>query len=125
MNRVTIQITAGELYDRVSILDIKRELSHVASTEYHRLVSLIQLPDMYQRLLTVNRQLWELEDEMQDLLDDGNDVHTATCGRKIARWNRMRSGLKNEINEATGHEQEFKKYGTNKCPLGQPLVPSR
>lgn len=123
MEKATIPITAGELYDRVSILSIKRDLSHVANAEYDRLIPLIQLTEMYQRMLTVNQRLWDLEDEMQDLLEGGGDEETAACGRKIAQWNRMRSALKNQINDATGHDQEFKKYGSDKCPLGQSLSP--
>lgn len=108
-----IEISNGELLDKLSILEIKRnkirdpeKLVNVNS-EYSlikpladKLIQAVQ--PQYESLLEVNRLLWDIEDTIRDFersLDFGKGfIETA---RKVYQLNDERARLKKEINLIT------------------------
>jgi hypothetical protein len=108
-----IEISNGELLDKLSILEIKRnkirdpeKLVNVNS-EYSlikpladKLIQAVQ--PQYESLLEVNRLLWDIEDTIRELersLDFGK-VFIETA-RKVYQLNDERARLKKEINLIT------------------------
>lgn len=115
-----IRVSLGELLDRMTILELKLEHSPPpAVVEEHRaLASLVraswdrpEISSMTDEMLAINRSLWQLEDQMADLLDGGGDRQVAACGREIAKANRRRSDCKRRVNQVVGQAPEFKTYG--------------
>lgn len=113
---VAIDVTLGELLDRLSILSLKlpRGAPPGVAAEHAALAALPQTvpgyrPAMLEGLLDINRVLWDLEDRMAGERDDHQ---TAATGRAIAAANRERSSRKRLVNEAVGHAVEFKTYGS-------------
>lgn len=109
-----IEISNGELLDKLSILEIKQEkiqdvnkLSNV-NQEYSLLKpladSLLHLvkPE-YEALVAINRKLWDIEDTIRDLerrkLFGDEFIHTA---RQVYQFNDERAAIKKEINRITG-----------------------
>lgn len=114
----SIRIALGEVLDRLSILELKLEhgAPDAARRERDSLASALWRDwpgdgGGYDRMLSINRRLWQLEDRMRDLEDGGSDAETAAVGRAIAATNRERSAWKGRVNEGVGHPAEFKSYG--------------
>lgn len=108
-----IDISNGELLDKLSILEIKLEkIKDPAkriniNSEYLLLKPLADtlLPmvgGQFKSLMDVNRLLWEIEDTIRDLernQDFGAEfIHTA---RQVYRYNDERAHIKKEINRIT------------------------
>jgi predicted nuclease with TOPRIM domain len=119
-----VPISAGELIDKLSILDIKerkiRDELKLANVRRERLalqtVLKMQMADdlydirdqvneLYQQLTEVNDRLWVIEDEIRD-----HERRQSFAGRfvELARSvyieNDRRAMLKRQINELTGSE---------------------
>lgn len=111
--QIMIQISPGELLDKVSILQIKRE--KITNTEkLHNIETEIQslslsfdnvmrsdarLPDLYQSLLTVNKMLWEIEDRIREHEERKDFLETfVELARSVYINNDRRSEIKREIN---------------------------
>lgn len=108
--KIEVPISLGELYDKISILEIKREnirdeqkLIHV-NKELELLKEISNIypiePDLYIRLKRVNLHLWQIEDnirmrEKEQRFDD-YFIHFA---RSVYKTNDERSEIKREINE--------------------------
>lgn len=108
-----IEISNGELLDKLSILEIKldkirdpEKLVNVKG-EYSlikplgdKLISAVQ--SQYENLLQVNRLLWDIEDTIRDLerTRDFGEEFIATA-RKVYQLNDERARLKKEINLIT------------------------
>lgn len=108
-----IEISNGELLDKLSILEIKLEkirdpakLDNIRG-EYllirplgDKLITTVET--QYKSLVAINRQLWEIEDTIRDLerkKEFGQEfVMTA---RKVYKLNDQRAELKKEINRLT------------------------
>jgi len=119
-----IEVSIGELVDKVSILEIKQEnITNPAklvnvNKEYALLVSDMQslgitpLADEYQRLKAVNRRLWNIEDNIRILeskQDFGADF--IALARNVYFENDTRAEIKKEINLRYGSELiEEKEY---------------
>ena len=125
MTKLEIPVSVGELIDKLSILQIKREkiidenkLSHV-QTEYIKLkevseIYINQKPinSLFNKLLDVNRILWNIEDLIREK-DKKNefDEEFIEIAKKIYKNNDIRFSLKNEINLITNSEiKEQKNY---------------
>ncbi|MBM4402824.1 MAG: hypothetical protein FJ042_00300 [Candidatus Cloacimonetes bacterium] len=119
-----IEVSIGELVDKVSILEIKQEnITNPAklvnvNKEYALLVSDMQslgitpLADEYQRLKAVNQRLWNIEDNIRILeskQDFGADF--IALARNVYFENDTRAEIKKEINLRYGSELiEEKEY---------------
>ena len=121
---VTIPVSVGELIDKYTILQIKR--SKVDDTklkkvehEMHALTPLVSpylaidsLSVLYEDLLGVNSQLWNVEDKLRILEKDNNfGEEFVSLARSVYYLNDERFSLKNKINTLTDSDiQEVKQY---------------
>jgi len=109
-----IEISNGELLDKLSILEIKQEkikdpakLQNVIS-EYALIKPLCDnlikdVSDLYFSLVDINRALWEIEDTIRDLERNQRfDDEFIQTARKVYRYNDRRAHIKKEINRLTG-----------------------
>ena len=111
---VSIPVPWGELIDKITILEIKKEelsnpeaLANVAKE--HAALTAVQmahaplpaeLPALKQQLLEVNRQLWKIEDDIRDCeraKDFGESF--VQLARSVYMTNDKRAALKRQVNE--------------------------
>ena len=121
-----IEVSNGEITDKLTIIEIKlkriKDLVKQANLqkEYEILneavASIIEKNHpLYIELLTINNQLWDIEDHIRDLervKDFGDDfIQTA---RSVYFINDKRSDAKRKINELTGsnltEEKSYEEY---------------
>jgi hypothetical protein len=122
---ITIPVSVGELIDKLSILHVKQtkitnedkleyvnkefELLYNMSSEY---LNQPEIETLYHSLVTVNSNLWDIEDELRVLESEkrftGKFIDVA---RKVYFTNDERFILKNKINLLTDSEiREMKDY---------------
>jgi hypothetical protein len=122
---IYIPVSVGELLDKVSILSIKRDmisdtdkLSKV-KIELNQLMDLArpilqddELERLYDNLLIVNKDLWDVEDVLRRMEADKKfDEQFIAKARSVYFLNDRRFELKNKINTAMGSEiNEVKQY---------------
>jgi hypothetical protein len=122
---ITIPVSTGELIDKLSILHVKKmkisdkdkleyvnkefELLYNMSSEY---LSQPEIETLYHSLVTVNSELWNIEDELRVLETRKSfNVDFIELARKVYFTNDKRFELKNEINKFTDSEiREVKDY---------------
>jgi hypothetical protein len=122
-----IEVSDGEIVDKLSILQIKKEnitdvdkLSNI-NKEYlylHEIVFSklnISHDDDYIKLLEVNRKLWVIEDRIRDKERDNQfDDEFIELARSVYRTNDIRANIKKEINIKYGssfvEEKSYKEY---------------
>jgi len=116
---VAIEISPGELIDRISILQIKREkfsdplqLQHIRKetdglTEAGAgiLESSPKLVELASQLKAVNQLLWQIEDDIRRC-EQAKDFgpRFVELARSVYRNNDRRSALKRDINHLLGSE---------------------
>lgn len=121
---ITIPVSVGELIDKYSILQIKR--SKVSGTklenvqnEIQALISYVRpyliiegINRLYEDLLGVNTQLWDVEDELRKLEHKKQfDDKFIELARSVYYLNDERFNIKNKINVLTDSDiQEVKQY---------------
>ena len=126
MNKILVEISVGELLDKISILKIKKEkikdpkkLKFI-DDEYKILKNQLdnniksdkKLDDLFEALKKINLKLWVIEDEkrMCEKNSDFGDLFIK-ISREIHFLNDERSKVKLEINSYTGSKiREIKKY---------------
>jgi hypothetical protein len=122
-----IEVSDGEIVDKLSILQIKKEnitdvdkLSNI-NKEYlylHEIVFSklnISHDDDYIKLLEVNRKLWVIEDRIRDKERDNQfDDEFIELARSVYHTNDIRANIKKEINIKYGssfvEEKSYKEY---------------
>jgi Family of unknown function (DUF6165) len=112
--KLLVEISAGELIDKITILEIKlehiRDAAKLAniSREYAALVDVlgkeIALTDDLKRLKSllkqVNGELWRIEDDIREQERAGTfGPEFVALARSVYRTNDRRAALKREINE--------------------------
>lgn len=122
-----IEVSNGEIIDKLTILSIKmenikeqeklenirREYSHLK--EAADKIGINESNELYQKLLSVNKNLWDIEDKIRDCErnKDFGDVFTELA-RSVYITNDERSRIKREINLSTGseltEEKSYKNY---------------
>ena len=119
-----IEVSNGELVDKVSILKIKLERINSAhkraniQKEFDLLqakmtaIPVTEQSDFFQRLLEINTRLWDIEDQIRRKESLGEFDHVfVQLARSVYMENDKRSMVKREINEMTGsHIVEEKEY---------------
>ncbi len=123
-----IEISNGELIDKVSILEIKNKkitskekIKNIAA-EYSYLkqkMELVGITDQskeYKDLLEVNLIIWDIEEQIRNIEKDKKfDKDFINLARSIYVNNDKRSKLKKEINKKTNslfiEEKELPNYG--------------
>ena len=122
-----IEVSNGDLVDKVSILRIK--LERISSSEklfnikkefdllYDKMVSIAITEESaeYQRLLEINKRLWDIEDRIRYKESEKKfDDEFIDLARQVYIENDKRSEVKREINIHTGsiliEEKEYVTY---------------
>ena len=122
MNICNVPISIGELYDKYSILLIKKEKIHENDKLYfinkeieylQPFISKFNLPlEIVERITAVNKKLWNIEDDIR--IKEHNqefDEHFITLARMVYKTNDERHKIKSEINTIINSEiREIKSY---------------
>ena len=126
MNKIIVEVSVGELLDKISILEIKKE--KIKDTEklkfIHDEYSILKdqlkknvendekLNQMYQSLKDLNFKLWEIEDDKRKC-EKNKDFgeRFIQLSRDVHFLNDNRAKIKLEINNYSGSEiKEIKQY---------------
>ena len=126
MNKILVEVSVGELLDKISILEIKKEkISNpenlkFINSEYEILKEQFnknikiddKLNDLFKTLKEINAKLWVIEDKKrmcEKNSDFGKDF--VKLSRDVHLLNDRRAKIKLEINEHTGSKiKEIKEY---------------
>jgi hypothetical protein len=122
--KITIPISVGELLDKISILQIKSQYtsSEYVKKELKDLIEIAKQNKVYdeqelQRLLEVNKKLWNIEDKLRLIEKQQTDDRVFVfedfipLARSVYIINDERSRIKKEINEKYNSQyQEVKCY---------------
>ena len=126
MSKILAEISAGELLDKVSILEIKlnkiqdptlldkvkNEYEILSKTKNQSVNFSKELNDLYKNLKEANEKLWKIEDEIR-LCEKNSDFKDKfiKLARDVYLTNDKRSKTKLEINKILGSNiQEVKQY---------------
>jgi len=105
--KLTIPTSIGELLDKISILSIKSQhtSNNYVKKELQDLIKIAQDHQVYHTsyissLLTINRKLWEIEDELR-LMEKSQIFNEKfiELARSVYNTNDERARIKKEINE--------------------------
>ena len=126
MDKILVEVSVGELLDKISILDIKKNkiedpdsLKHI-NNEYNilkleydnKVKSDEKLSMLYENLKKINSKLWVIEDDKR-LCEKNSDFgeNFVKLSREIHFLNDERAKIKLEINDHTGSKiKEIKEY---------------
>ena len=126
MNKIIVEVSIGELLDKISILEIKQEkikdpekLKFI-NNEYSILKDQLEknvksddkLNDLYQSLKEINIKLWSIEDDKRQCEKEKDfDEKFIKLSRDVHFLNDDRAKIKLEINNHTGSViKEIKEY---------------
>lgn len=125
--RISVEISPGELLDRLAILELKSErlrdpkMRQRIARDRLELVRLAErslpasqaLSDLVSELSAINAELWDLESEVRRLLGSGETGPEFACAAsRIFRLNEDRSKTKAAIDRLlTGQTAEGKDFG--------------
>jgi len=124
--KIYSEISAGELFDKISILEIKKnkikdkskvkivlkELSSLQETVIENIEKSKSLTKLYKKLKSVNLKLWKIEDDIRDCERKSNfNEKFIKLARAVYFTNDERSRVKNKINSLTkSNISEVKSY---------------
>ena len=127
--KIYSEISAGELFDKISILEIKKnkikdkskrnivlkELGSLQQTVNNNIEKSKSLTNLYKKLKSVNLKLWKIEDNIRDCERKRNFGKIfLKLARAVYFTNDERSRVKNEINNLTksniSEVKSYKKY---------------
>ncbi len=126
MNKILIEVSVGELLDKISILEIKKE--RIKDTDKLKFINdeyLIlkkqldenitlndQLKKLYEELKAINTKLWDIEDNKR-MCEKNSDFgeNFIKLSRDVRFLNDDRAKIKLAINNQTGSKiKEIKQY---------------
>ena len=126
MNKIIVEISIGELLDKISILEIKKdkikdpEKLRFISNEHSILKNQLEnniktdnkLDELFQSLKEVNGKLWVIEDNKRQCEKDKDfGDNFIKLSRDVHFLNDDRAKIKLEINKNTGSKiREIKEY---------------
>ena len=126
MNKILVEVSVGELFDKISILEIKKDkikdkekLKYIVD-EYNLLKEQMvnkvkpneKLSGLFDTLKDINSKLWVIEDNKR-LCEKNSDFGEKfiKLSRDIHFLNDKRASIKLEINNQTGSKiKEIKEY---------------
>ena len=127
--KIYSEISAGELFDKISILEIKKnkikdkskrnvvlkELGSLQQTVNDNIEKSKPLTNLYKKLKSVNLKLWKIEDNIRDCERKRNFGKIfIKLARAVYFTNDERSRFKNKINNLTksniSEVKSYKKY---------------
>ena len=126
MNKILVEVSVGELLDKLSILEIKKirikdpsklnfinEEYDILKNQFEKNVKIDdKLNNLFKELKDINNKLWDIENEKRlcEKNSDFGDVFIKTS-RDIHFLNDKRGNIKLEINDHTGSKiKEIKEY---------------
>ena len=126
MNKILIEVSTGELLDKISILEIKKEkisdssLLEIINLEYSILKNEFdkkvkkdqKIDELYKKLKKTNEKLWIIEDDKR-MCEKNSDFGEKfiKLSRDIHFLNDKRANIKLDINNHTGSKiKEIKEY---------------
>jgi len=126
MNKILVEVSVGELLDKISILEIKKEKIKdpekikFINDEYEVLKNQLnqniksdeKLNDLFNSLKDINSKLWVIEDDKR-LCEKNSDFGEKfiKLSRDVHFLNDSRAKIKLEINNHTGSKiKEIKEY---------------
>ena len=126
MNKIIVEVSVGELLDKISILEIKKEKIKDAeklkfiNNEHSILKNQLdeniksdeKLNNLYQSLKVINSKLWVIEDDKRQCEKDKDfGEKFIKLSRDVHFLNDKRAKIKLEINNHTGSKiKEIKEY---------------
>ena len=126
MNKILVEVSVGELLDKISILEIKSEKIkdpeklNFINDEYKILKDQLQanikldtvIEDLYNSLKEINLKLWTIEDDKRLCEKNSNfGERFIKLSRDVHFLNDERAKIKLEINNITGSKiKEIKEY---------------
>ena len=126
MNKILIEVSVGELLDKISILEIKKdkikdpdklsfifdELSRLKDELEKNVKHDAKLDDLHQSLKIINLRLWDIEDEKRRCEKEKDFTENfIKLSRDVHILNDDRAKIKLEINDHTGSIiKEIKEY---------------
>ena len=126
MNKILVEVSVGELLDKISILEIKKEkIKNPEKLEYilnelsilkdelkNNIKSNAKLDQLYQSLKIINARLWVIEDDKRKCEKEKDFTENfITLSRDVHILNDDRAKIKLKINELTGSKiKEIKEY---------------
>ena len=126
MNKILIEVSVGELIDKISILEIKQE--KIKNTEKLKFIneehSILKdqlnknvksdqkLNELFETLKKINAKLWIIEDDKRQCEKDKDfNEKFIKLSRDVHLLNDERAKIKLEINNLTGSKiKEIKEY---------------
>ena len=126
MNKILVEVSVGELLDKISILEIKQE--KIKDTEKLKFIDeehLIlkdqlnnniksdqKLNELFEKLKKINSKLWKIEDDKRQCEKDKDFTEKfIKLSRDVHFLNDERAKIKLEINNLTGSKiREIKEY---------------
>ena len=126
MNKILVEVSVGELLDKISILEIKKEKikdseklkfindEHAILKEQldQNVKSNDKLNELFQSLKEINAKLWIIEDDKR-MCEKNSDFteNFIKLSRDVHFFNDNRAKIKLEINNHTGSKiKEIKEY---------------
>ena len=126
MNKILIEVSVGELLDKISILEIKKdkikdpekleyisdELSLLREEFKNNIKSDKKIGELYQSLKIINLRLWTIEDDKRKCEKEKDFTENfIKLSRDVHILNDDRAKIKLEINNHTGSKiKEIKEY---------------
>ncbi|MDA9604320.1 DUF6165 family protein [Candidatus Pelagibacter sp.] len=128
MNKILVEVSVGELLDKISILEIKKEKIHdpeklkFINDEHSILKDQLdqniksddKLNNLFQSLKDINAKLWVIEDDKR-MCEKNSDFteNFIKLSRDVHFLNDDRAKIKLKINDHTGSKiKEIKEYTT-------------
>ena len=126
MNKILVEVSVGELLDKISILEIKKEKIKdinklkfineeyiILKNQFEKNIKIDEkLNKLFESLKKINSKLWVIEDEKR-LYEKNSDFGEKfiKVSRDIHFFNDNRAKIKLEINDHTGSKiKEIKEY---------------
>ena len=126
MNKILVEVSVGELLDKLTILEIKKdkikdaEKLEFINLEYDSLKEQYdknvkvdeKIKSLFSELKEINAKLWDIEDNKRQCEKDSKfDDQFILLSREIHFLNDKRASIKLEINNHTGSKiKEIKEY---------------
>ena len=126
MNKILVEVSVGELLDKISILEIKKdkiknpekleyildELSILKDELKNNIKSDVKLDKLYLSLKIINARLWVIEDDKRKCEKEKDFTENfIKLSRDVHILNDDRAKIKLKINEHTGSKiKEIKEY---------------
>ena len=117
LNKILAEISAGELIDKITILEIKREkisdqmklieikkeLNSLKNTFEKEISDKSKIENLIEELKKINLELWDIEEGKRKAEKNNNfDDHFIQLSRSVYKGNDKRAKIKLKINEILG-----------------------